>query len=56
MSRRMRFAGHVARMTENGNACRLVRPEGKRPVGRPGLSLVYNIKVDRGEIAKGGVD
>jgi hypothetical protein len=36
-SRRMRWAGHVARMGENRNAYKIlvVRPEGKRPTGRP---------------------
>jgi hypothetical protein len=36
-SRRMRWVGHVARMGEKRNACRiLVRgPDGKRPLGRP---------------------
>jgi hypothetical protein len=36
-SRRMRWAGHVARMGEKGNMYRLlvVKPEGKRPLGRP---------------------
>jgi hypothetical protein len=36
-SRRMRWAGHVARMEEKRNAYRLLvrKPEGKRPLGRP---------------------
>jgi hypothetical protein len=36
-SRRMRWAGHVARMGEKRNAYRLLmgKPEGKRPLGRP---------------------
>jgi len=36
-SRRMRWAGHVARMGEGRGMRRvlLVKPEGKRPVGRP---------------------
>jgi hypothetical protein len=36
-SRRMRWAGHVARMGEKRNMYRLFigKPEGKRPVGRP---------------------
>jgi hypothetical protein len=36
-SRRMRWAGHVSRMVEKRNVCRLlvVKPEGKRPLGRP---------------------
>jgi hypothetical protein len=38
-SRRMRWAGHVARMGENRNTYRLLvrEPEGKRPLGRPRL-------------------
>jgi hypothetical protein len=38
-SRRMRWAGHVARVGEKRNAYRLLvgKPEGKRPVGRQGL-------------------
>jgi hypothetical protein len=33
-SRKVRWAGHVARMEENRNTCRLLagRPEGKRPL------------------------
>jgi hypothetical protein len=36
-SRRVRWAGHVARMGEKRTACRILvgKPEGKRPVGRP---------------------
>jgi hypothetical protein len=36
-SRRMRLAGHVARMREGRGAYRALvgRPEGKRPLGRP---------------------
>jgi hypothetical protein len=35
-SRRMRWAGHVARIGEKRNACRILvgKPEGKRPLGR----------------------
>jgi hypothetical protein len=35
-SRRMRWAGHVARMGEKRNAYRILvgNPEGKRPVGK----------------------
>jgi hypothetical protein len=38
-SRRMRWAGHVARMGEKRNAYRLLvgKPEGRRPLGRPRL-------------------
>jgi hypothetical protein len=36
-SRRMRWAGNVARMGETRNAYRILagKPEGKRPLGRP---------------------
>jgi hypothetical protein len=36
-SRRMKWAGHVARMGEMRNAYRILvgKPEGKRPLGRP---------------------
>ncbi|KAJ4448460.1 hypothetical protein ANN_10476 [Periplaneta americana] len=36
-SRRLRWAGHVARMGESRNAYRVLvgRPEGKRPLARP---------------------
>jgi hypothetical protein len=36
-SRRMRWAGHAARMGEKRNAYRLLvgKPDGKRPLGRP---------------------
>jgi hypothetical protein len=39
MSRRMRLAGHVARMSETRNAYSILvgKPEGKRPLGRPKL-------------------
>jgi hypothetical protein len=36
-ARRVRWAGHVARMGEKRNAYRLLvgKPEGRRPLGRP---------------------
>jgi hypothetical protein len=36
-SRRMIWAGHIARMGEKRNACGIFvgKPEGKRPLGRP---------------------
>jgi hypothetical protein len=51
-ARRIRWAGHVARMGEKGNAYRLLvgNPEGKRPVGKPRRRWVYNIKMDFGEV------
>ncbi|KAJ4435839.1 hypothetical protein ANN_18458 [Periplaneta americana] len=46
-SRRLRWAGHVARMGESRNAYRVLvgRPEGKRPLGRPGRRWEDNIKM-----------
>jgi hypothetical protein len=40
--RKMRWAGHVARMGEKRNAYRLLvgRPEGRRPLGRPILGWI----------------
>jgi hypothetical protein len=54
-SRRMRWAGHVARMGEKKNAYRLLvgKPEGNRSLGRPRRRWVDNIKMDLGEIAWG---
>jgi hypothetical protein len=51
-SRRMRWAGHVARMGEKRNVyCLLVgKPEGKRPLGRPRRRWMDNIKMDLLEI------
>jgi hypothetical protein len=47
-SRRMRWAGHVARLGEKSNVYRLLvgRPEGKRPLGRSRRRWIDNIKVD----------
>jgi hypothetical protein len=47
-SRRMKWAGHVARMGETRNAYRILvgKPEGKRPLGRPRRRRVDNIKID----------
>jgi hypothetical protein len=60
-SRRMRLAGHVARMgrgEEENNAYRLLvgKPEGKRPLGRPRHRWVDNIKIDLIEIGWRGID
>jgi hypothetical protein len=57
-SRRMRWAGHVARMGEKRNACRLLvgKSKGKRPIGRPRRRWVDNFKMDLLEIGWGGVD
>jgi hypothetical protein len=47
-SRKMRWAGHVARMGECRGAYRILvgRPEGRRPLGRPKLRWEDNIKMD----------
>jgi hypothetical protein len=51
-SRRMRWAGHVARMGEGRGAYRVLvgRPEGKRALRRPRRRLEDNIKMDLREI------
>jgi hypothetical protein len=51
-SRRMRWAGHVARMGEKRNAYRILvgKPEGKRPLGKPRRRWVYKIKMNLREI------
>jgi hypothetical protein len=50
-SRRMRRAGHVARMGKRNAYWILVgKPEGKSPLGRPIRRLVDNIKIDVREI------
>jgi hypothetical protein len=51
-SRRMRGAGHVARMGEGRSVYRVLvgRPEGKRPLGRPRRRWEDNIKMDLREI------
>jgi hypothetical protein len=57
-SRRMRWAGHVARMGEKRNAHRLLvgKPEEKTPLGRPRRRCVDNIKMNLLETDWGGVD
>jgi hypothetical protein len=51
-SRRMRWAGHVARMGEKRNVYRLLvgKLEGKRPLGRRRRRWIDNIKMDLLEI------
>jgi hypothetical protein len=46
-SRRMRWAGHVARMGEGRGAYRILvgRPEGRRPIGRTMRRWEDNIKM-----------
>jgi len=51
-SRRMRWAGHVARMGEERGFCRALvgKLEGKRPLGRPRRRWVNNIRMDLQEV------
>jgi hypothetical protein len=46
-SRRMRWAGHVARMRDKSNAYMILvgKPEGKGPLGRPRRRWVDNSKM-----------
>jgi len=46
--RRMRWAGHVARMGEEREVYKVLvgKPEGKRPLGRPRRRWVDNIRMD----------
>ncbi|KAJ4443931.1 hypothetical protein ANN_05720 [Periplaneta americana] len=55
-SRRLRWTGHVARMSEFRNAFRMLvgRPEGKRPFGRPRRRWEDNIKMDLREVEYDG--
>jgi hypothetical protein len=57
-SRRIRWAGHVARMGETRNVYRILvgKLEGKRPLERPRRRWVDNIKIDLRKIGWDGVD
>ena len=57
-SRRMRWAGHVARMGEERGVYRVLmgKLEGKRPLGRPRRGWENNIKMDLQEVGCGGMD
>jgi len=57
ISRRMRWARHVARMGEGRGVYRVLvgTPEGKRPFGRPRPRWEDNIKMDFQEVGCGGV-
>jgi hypothetical protein len=57
-SRKTRLAGHVARMGVKRSMYRLlvVKPDGKRPLGRPRWRWLHNIKMDLLETGLGGVD
>jgi len=57
-SRRMRWAGHVARIEEDRGVQRVLvgKPEGKRPLGRPRRRWEDNIKMDHQEVGGGRGD
>jgi hypothetical protein len=56
-SRRMGWAGHVARMGAKRNAYRILvgNPEGKRPLGKPRRRW-EDIRMVIGDIGWGGMD
>jgi hypothetical protein len=57
-SRRLRWAGHVARMGERRGAYRALvgQPEGRKPLGRPRRRWEDNIKMDLREVGWRGMD
>jgi hypothetical protein len=57
-SRRMRWAGHVARMGEERGVYRVLvgKSEGRRPLGRPSRRWVDNIRMDLQEVGCGHMD
>jgi hypothetical protein len=57
-SRRMRWAGHVARMEEGRNVYRVLvgKPEGRRPLERPRRRWEDGIRMDLEEIGWRGVE
>ena len=54
-SRRMRWAGHVARMEEGRDVHKVLmgKPEGKKPLGRPRRRWEDNIRMDLREMGGG---
>jgi hypothetical protein len=57
-ARRMRWAGHLARMGEKRNVYRLLvgNPEGRRPLRRLGRRWLDNIRMNLVEVGWGDVD
>jgi hypothetical protein len=57
-SRRMRWAGHVARIGEGRGLYRVLlgKPEGKRPLRGPRRRWEDNIKIDLQEVGCRGMD
>jgi hypothetical protein len=55
--RRMRWAGHVARIEVRNGVYRVLvgKPESKRPLGRPRRRWEDNIKMDLQEVGCGGM-
>ena len=56
--RRVGWAGHVARMGQDRGVYRVLvgKPEGRRPLGRPGRRWVDNIRTDLQEVGYGYMD
>jgi len=56
--RRMRWAGHVARMGQEMGVYRVLagKPEGRRLLGRPRRRWVDNIRIDHQEVGCGYMD
>ena len=52
LTRRLRWAGHVARMEESRSAFKILtgKPTGKRPLGRSRCRWEDNIRIDLEEI------
>ena len=57
-SRRLRWAGHAARMGERRGVYRVLvgKPKGKRPLGRSRFRWEDTIKMDLQEVRCGGMD
>ena len=55
-SKRLRWAGFVARMGRDEYAILVEIPEGRRPLGRPSSKWEYNIKMDLRGVGWGGMD
>jgi hypothetical protein len=57
-SKKMKWAGHVARMGEERKVYRVLvgNPEGRRPLGRPRRTWENGIRMDLREIGLGSVD
>jgi len=57
-SRRMRWAGHLARTGEDRGVHMVLvgKPDGKRPLGRPRRRWEDNIKMDLQEVGEGRED